>query len=261
MRLAWLTDIHLDQVTDLEVRWLAARARAVSDACVITGDISNAAKLSDDLLMFARHYEGTVHFVLGNHDYYGSTFLTVNERMVELDRRTRMTWLERSSPVVLTEETELCGIGGWYDAEYGHGMQSQVQLNDFAAIYDLKMACLARRLYSKLRALAKAAADDAEAQLRRTRAREVIFATHVPPFPENSVYAGKQSDDHFLPYFTSKAMGDMLLRVAASLPHQRFTVLCGHSHGRATHQPLPNLVCHTGAAEYGSPEVERVFEV
>jgi hypothetical protein len=78
--------------------------------------------------------------------------------------------------------------------------------------------------------------------------------THVPPFREACWYEGRISDDNWLPYFTCKAMGDVLTRVMRERPQKRMTVLCGHTHGAGEADILPNLHVRTGGAEYGRPE-------
>jgi Icc protein len=51
--------------------------------------------------------------------------------------------------------------------------------------------------------------------------------------------------------------------VAAALQLQgggrRAAVFCGHTHGEGTAHILPNLVVHTGGADYGKPVVQKVL--
>jgi hypothetical protein len=90
---------------------------------------------------------------------------------------------------------------------------------------------------------------------------DVIAVTHVPPFREAAWYEGRTSDDNFLPHFSCKAAGDAMLRVMNSNPQCNLLVLCGHTHGSGEANLLNNLKVLTGKAVYGSPEVQRVFEV
>ena len=48
--------------------------------------------------------------------------------------------------------------------------------------------------------------------------KKIIIATHVPPFPECCLHKGKQSDQNWLPYFASKAMGDVVSSFAKKNP-------------------------------------------
>jgi hypothetical protein len=93
------------------------------------------------------------------------------------------------------------------------------------------------------------------------RFRHVVVLTHVPPFREACWREGKISDDHWLPHFTCKAVGDALLEAMAAVPGQRMTVLCGHTHGGGEAQVLPNLRVLTGGATYGQPVIQQVLDV
>ena len=52
----------------------------------------------------------------------------------------------------------------------------------------------------------------------------VIVLTHVPPFKESCQHMGKVSDDNYLPYFSSKAIGDVLMPFAIDNPSIDFLV-------------------------------------
>ena len=82
---------------------------------------------------------------------------------------------------------------------------------------------------------------------------EVLVLTHVPPFREACWHQGRISDDAWLPGFTCKAMGQMLIEGARDHPDREVTVLCGHTHGSGEAHILKNLVAITGEARYGAP--------
>jgi hypothetical protein len=44
-------------------------------------------------------------------------------------------------------------------------------------------------------------------------------------------------------------------------PYQQLTVVCGHTHSSGEVDILPNLKAFTGRAEYGAPEIQRIFEL
>ncbi len=67
------------------------------------------------------------------------------------------------------------------------------------------------------------------------------YLTHIPPFKEACLYQGKISGDDWLPFFGSKASGDVLLEIAQQNHDIEFLVLCGHTHGKACYSPLNNL--------------------
>ena len=88
----------------------------------------------------------------------------------------------------------------------------------------------------------------------------VYLLTHVPPFREACWYDGRLSDDEWAPHFTCMAMGTVIRDIMRKRTDQRLTVLCGHTHGSGVAHPLPNVTVETGGAEYGRPEVTRIWE-
>jgi len=92
-------------------------------------------------------------------------------------------------------------------------------------------------------------------------ARSVLVVTHVPPFQKAAWHEGETSNDRWAPFFSSKVIGDVLLKSARARPELQHTVLCGHTHGRGVYQPLPNLVVYTGRARYGAPELAGILSI
>lgn len=66
------------------------------------------------------------------------------------------------------------------------------------------------------------------------------------------------SNKDWLPYFSSKATGNVLMKVAKENSGTEFLVLCGHTHSEASFQPLKNLTIKVGKAEYYQPEVQAL---
>ncbi len=261
MRLAWLTDIHLDFL-DLPRRTrLHQEIRAAApDGVVITGDIATAPTLPDRLGELADALPCPVWFVLGNHDFYRGSIASV--RRWAATPRESLTWLPTAGVVRLGPDTALIGHDGWGDARLGDFARTRVMLNDFLLIEDLA-GMPKPTLGPKLAALG----DEAAAHLADTArealtwARHVIVAIHVPPFREACWHEGAISDDSWLPFFTCAAAGDALRAAMTAHPDARMTVLCGHTHSSGTADILPNLRVLTGAARYGAPAVQQVLEL
>jgi len=296
MKLRWATDVHLDHLTDRAAREFCRTLVAdlgEADAVVITGDISNSRQLAQHLRDLADACDGAEcrgYFVLGNHDYYGSSVhdVGVTAATAATSSNTGLRWLDAAGPVALATAplvwlapelrhaaVALVGVGGWADARVGN-LSTPLLMNDFRLIDDLadlipprgiaNWTCGADRtaLHAKLRALA----DDAAALLRKqigagiaTGASLVVVATHVPPWPCAAMHKGQPSSPDFTPYFVSTATGDVLVEAAGAHPDVEFLVLCGHSHGAGDTLITPNLRVRTGPAEYGSPGVAATFEV
>ena len=163
---------------------------------------------------------------------------------------------------VASGTVEVLGHDGWADGRLGNYARSPVLLNDFRLIEELTWLDQATRL-RRLQQLG----DEAAAALKGVLlpALEafptVIVATHVPPFKEACWHEGQISNDDWLPFFTCKAVGDVLLEAARRHPARRLEVLCGHTHGEGVAQLAPNLIVRTGAADYGSPTIAGILDL
>jgi 3',5'-cyclic AMP phosphodiesterase CpdA len=264
LKLAWLTDIHLEFATEEAAAALcAAVAGSGADAVLLGGDIADARSLESWFSFLEERLERPIYFVLGNHDYYHGTVAEVRRRVAALAAGSgRLRWLEERGVEELTERSCLVGHGGWGDARYGDFEGSRVLLNDFRLIADL--AGLGwERLGARLRGLG----DEAAAHLRRLlpealeRYEHVVVLMHVPPFRETSWHEGRISSDDYLPFFACKAAGDVLLEALRGRPDRQATVLCGHTHSPGEARPLPNLLVRTGAAVYRRPALQGILDV
>jgi 3',5'-cyclic AMP phosphodiesterase CpdA len=267
VRLVWITDPHLNFLPPFgpgRFGESVAREHPDAGAIVITGDIAETESLERCLVDFTRGAARPVYFVLGNHDLYGGSFVDAARAADAVVRATegQARWLTRAGVVSLSPETVLVGHDGWYDARCGLPEKSRVELADFELIAELH-GLSRTELIARVRALGDEAARAAEPDLRAAAARSprVTFATHVPPFAEACWHMGALSDDDWLPWFTCKAIGDMLLEVADTNPDTSFTVLCGHTHSPGRARMRPNLEVLTGKARYGAPDVHAVLEI
>ena len=269
-RLAWLTDVHLNFLDGPGRRKFAESVAARSpDAVLISGDVSESPDVVAHLEEMAAILKQPIYFVLGNHDYYkGSIHQTRLEVARMVDRSEYLVYLNTAGVVELTPTAALVGHDGWGDARLGDYHGSDVLLNDFFLIDELRRYCEPPmivdrpRLEQALQALGDEAADHFRHVLSEAfqTHRRVVAVTHVPPFREAAWHQGKYSDDDWLPFFACKAVGDCLLDIMRSHPDRELLVLCGHTHGAGQAQLLDNLKILTGAAEYSAPAVQQVFE-
>jgi hypothetical protein len=204
-----------------------------------------------------------LYFVLGNHDFYRGSISGVREKMQALCAACpNLHWLPDAGVVPLTETTCLVGHDGWGDGRLGDYWDSQIELNDWELIEDFTRLGKQAR-FAKLNELG----DEAAEHLRKILPnaldgyRNVIVVTHVPPFHDACWHDGRISDDFWLPHFTCKAVGDVLVEAMRAHPDNQMTVYCGHTHGAGEAEILPNQRVSTGGAVYGNPEVQRVIEV
>ena len=269
MRLAWLTDIHLNFLDDgKRKRFLEAVAEQV-DAVAISGDIGESPSIIGYLKEMEEILRKPIYFVLGNHDFYRGSISNTRAEVTKLAEQSEfLVYMTATTVVELSPKTALIGHDGWADARLGDFEKSDVFLTDFVAIQELRkwkgeFGVDKPVLKKGLSALGDKAANHLEIVLRQAVAEHssVITLTHVPPFKEAAWYEGRPSDDNYLPHFACKAMGNALRRVMDSQPQSYLLVLCGHTHGQGEVQIAKNLQVLTGEAEYAKPVIQRVFDI
>ena len=269
MRLAWLTDIHLNFLDDLErERFLEAIADK-ADAFAITGDIGESPDITGYLKLMEDILRKPIYFVLGNHDFYRGSIADTRDEVARLAEESEfLVYMTTTSVAELSPQTALIGHDGWTDARLGDFDNSHVFLNDYVAIQELRkwkgeFSLDKPALKEVLHSLGDEAADHLEAVLQQAVANHsrVIALTHVPPFKEAAWYDGRHSDDNWLPHFACKAAGDALRRIMNSKPQSHLLVLCGHTHGQGEVQITQNIEVLTGEAEYGKPVIQQVLEI
>lgn len=266
MNLCWLTDIHLNFLSEKERQFFYKQvADKHSDAVLMTGDIADAPSLSLVLLEMVQEWQKPIYFVLGNHDYYHSEICEVKSEIRELcSRHSLLHWLSAKKMVRLNEYTILLGQDGWADGRYGDYQNSPIVLNDSRLIYDLFQKAILdkNQLLKKMQELSDLDAKALHANLTSSMTKgvkKIIILTHVSPFEGSCWHEEKISNPDWMPFFTSKAMGDVILPIAKANPSVDYLVLCGHTHSCGIYQPLPNLLIKAGKAQYYKPEIQEVI--
>lgn len=269
MKLIWLTDIHLNFLsTEDRETFYKDIISCSGDKILISGDIADAPSVAEILKEMAETINKPIYFVLGNHDYYHSDVHSVRQEMKDLtEKETLLYWLPASCIQSLGNQTVLLGEDCWADGRYGDYANSRVVLNDSRMIHDLFVGHIIGK-YFLLEEMQQLADQDAQQlkirineAIKNYQPQKMIILMHVPPFKENCLYEGKVSDDDFLPFFASKATGDVLLQIAQENRDIEFLVLCGHTHSKAYGQPCHNLIIKVGSAEYEKPEIQEILTI
>jgi 3',5'-cyclic-AMP phosphodiesterase len=269
MRLGWATDIHLNFLNAADCHQFIAPLREKVDALVTTGDIAESNSIGKMLRQIDAWLERPVYFVLGNHDYYRGSVVDTRANVAEVTNGCKnLIYLSQAGIIELTSKTALVGHDGWADGRLGDLDRSEEILNDFLLIDELRCWKDPHTLDKPaLRRALQVLGDEAAGYLKGVlvaaveKYPHVIVATHVPPFGEAAWYEGRPSSDDFLPFFASKAMGEVLLEAAQLHPKCQILVLCGHTHGGGELQVSENLRVVTGSAEYGSPQIQQILDV
>lgn len=267
-KIAWLTDIHLNFLNNqARKKFYSSIDQTECEAILITGDIAEAPSVCDILNEFTEHTKKKNYFVLGNHDYYSGSVANVRENITTLcSKNSKLTWLGKPEIIKLNSDTVLLGHDGWADARYGDFDRSSVALNDSRLIAELFQAFLLNKtsLKNEMQRLADTDAkilDQTLIQAINSGNKKIIIATHVPPFPESCLHKGKQSDENWLPYFASKATGDVISNFAQNNSEIDILVLCGHTHSNASFKPSQNLEIKAGSAQYYSPKLQEIINI
>lgn len=269
MRLAWLTDTHLNGVPEwFRTRTFVPRVRTLEpDAILITGDITTGDRIGRDLPWLARAFSGLqVCFVLGNHDYYGLGFSRVHEMVRHaVSEHGNLRWLSDEALVPLAQRTCLIGVKGWYSGSFGDPLNLRFSLDwrkipELANVGHLERA----RVYADT---AHDSAINAIAKLENAIVDHdtVYLATHFPPWKEMAPQhprLGRVIDDFWLSYHVNEPLGRVVEEFALEHPEKRFVVLAGHTHLRRRAMVLDNLECRVGRTLcWESPDEECVLDI
>lgn len=240
-----------------------AKMHPTAHGAVISGDIAEAHSVKDSLTGFSKGWGKPVYFVLGNHDYWGASWKSVNRQLDEWDLpKTRpLVWLRKAGVVELAPDLALCGHEGWYDGRAGAAARSRIIMNDWDEIKEMRnLHDLPRR--ELIAETARHWTAEAEIHLREacSKYKNVVFVTHFPPFPDSAKY-GQPSDDDWLPWTVNVTLGDTLIELAYEYPETSILVLCGHTHLAKDVRMAPNLRVLTGHSEYWYPQVSGVLRL
>lgn len=261
MRIAWLSDIHLNFLDERKRRRFADQVAAQTpDAVVIGGDIADGWTVIPALELLASRIERPIFFVLGNHDFYHRGIATVRAAVRDAVRSTHLVYLPDAGVTALSPGLAIVGHDGWADGRDGDFGGSTFRPNDFVHIQDFQVF---DRKEQRLR-LMQDLADEAAAHFARVLPlaaahAHVIAVTHVPPFAAAARYRGRPSGRDVLPFYSSRCVGEVMLEVMRRHPTCHLTVLAGHTHAAVRYTAAPNIEVRTAAATYGRPRIAEML--
>ena len=119
MRLAWLTDIHLNFVDAQRLREFLESIRQQADAVAISGDIAESPGVVHYLKTMEEVLQKPIYFVLGNHDFYRSSIAKTRLQVADCAKRSQyLHYLTALGVVELTPRTAIIGHDGWADGRW-----------------------------------------------------------------------------------------------------------------------------------------------
>ena len=257
----WCSDTHFNflRSTDAVLRFGKYMRKQNPDAkaMVITGDISDGRDVVNHLKELADGFDKPIYFVLGNHDYYHSSFEEIDaavDKLVKEDER--LIWLNKTS-LIQMNDVPIVGCNGWYDLRYGNSQR--FGMRDYDVILDLSLLQqMPKLLVETIRAKADYEAGvlmrNAVQAIQRSYADTIIVCTHVSPYKGASYHERRLGEDDSVGCFSSLATCKVLNTLAEKYDDKTFLVLCGHSHNPAIYKHSHNIHVYCGRAEYGNPE-------
>jgi Icc protein len=138
MRLAWLTDIHLNFVDAIRLRQFLESVKQRSDAVAVSGDIAESPDIAIYLGIMEETLQKPVYFVLGNHDFYRGSIANTRVQVADMAQRSKLLkYLTAMEVVELTPRTAIVGHDGWADGRLGDYRNTIVILSDHVLIAEL----------------------------------------------------------------------------------------------------------------------------
>lgn len=265
---AWATDIHLDFLAnrpDETLTFMESLVKSNPTGIFLTGDISTAKGIVYHLSAIEKVAQRPIYFVLGNHDYFGSSIVEIRKTMRELSNVSPFLRYMPTMPYyTLTPSTAVVGHDCWYDALNGDWQKSNFEMSDWNAIHEFHEV---RGNMSSVVTMARKLAHEGVTHLHNAikqavrHHKNIVILSHYPPFRESHIHQGKVGDDNAQPWFTCKMLGDMLLDASKAFPNHQFTVLAGHTHGKYNGKINDNLIVNVGEAEYWYPKLQGLMDI
>ena len=249
-KMCWATDIHLNfaSLSD-RMKFYEDLNVHCSNILIITGDIADGNTIINFLQEIEEHVDKHVLFILGNHDFYQSSI----ERVRSSISSTELLWLQLLY-VNIGNGTYITGVDSFADARCGN-VSSLAKVKDMIQIEEYR---LSSSLFDTMRYYADKDAEQLMTSVdhimdNEKDVRKIIICCHIPPFEEVCMYNGRPTTSDYLPYFTSKVLGDTLLVIADKYHMIEFEVLCGHTHSEALFCPRTNMTVRVLNSQYGKP--------
>lgn len=253
----WLSDLHVpDDSTILLPALLSSlkKASASAEAVILTGDVSSSRSLCKNLKAIASACSGKkLYYVRGNHEAYGSSYAEIDWKISELSKEiSNLHFLTGDRIIHLDKETCLIGFSGFADARAGLGEKTFIKSPDHAAINEFDGLSHSQSM-KKMAELGKESAQSIRKilPLALTKYKNVVIATHVPPF----FGANKNCSPKHQPHFTNLSAGLAIWGISQHFPKRKITVLAGHDHTPSNMQVTPNIRMLVAGSKLGTPKL------
>lgn len=270
MKILHMTDLHFDFMDGGKRLEFYHKINEINpDIITITGDIGNSRTVKNYLDEIFIHVDTKlIYYVLGNHDYYGSSIALVTEKLVRSHysgefsdpNGSQLTpaWVKEFS---IKGNNLIFGINNVADGKCGDLRKSNIYLNDYSYIEEYNV----QNYKEVIPNLGKISADQLDLRLSDydlSSFENVIILMHVPPFSGASLSPnGYPSNSYWAPHFVNFTCGEVLDKYAKNNPNTNFIILSGHTHTQSTYKHSDNLVVYTGKGEYEKAMISGILEI
>lgn len=260
----WLTDTHFDFLSKSEfLKYVSHLESQNLDGIFLTGDVSTGQEVSFHLKTLSRILRKPIYFVLGNHDFYRSTFKNISDEVTYLaETDPNLHFMSASpEPLYLNDKVAVIGHDGWYDARFRNPLTTLVFAMDFLFINDFKFKNSNADRIRLVRELADKSAKHVEYQLYKAiETHDIIYLlTHVPPWPRLTHRFFGLADAFWMPYNSSMIMADTIISIMKYHPNKKLIILSGHTHLGRTEKISNNIELRVGDASLRRTELQDVI--
>lgn len=129
-----LSDLHLEFHADKGLEFIE-NLPVSSPYLVLAGDICTHSMMKDVYERFSKKFD-EIYFLLGNHEFYGSSFENVFKISAEIEKKLKnVHWLNRTVHTI--EDQRILGCSLWF-REQANNVLYENGLADFRAIDDFR---------------------------------------------------------------------------------------------------------------------------
>lgn len=257
----WITDPHL--LPWNRYKLLGSILDEKPAAVFATGDLSYGLTLLSDLEFIGKRIGRPFYFVLGNHDYHGTSIKEVHRKIRELCKKYKnLVWMTDAGVVALTDEVAVIGTEGWYDVRVGNPQFINYTFDWFLTSEFKTLKTMAERI-EKFRDLANDSAELLTVNLEKAieTYKTVYLLTHFPPWPEANRSHSFVSEVFWEPYNTNFKLGKELEKVMEKNKKRNLIVLCGHTHSAMQIHVSRNIECRVGRGAYHKLSDEEIIYI
>lgn len=258
----WLTDIHLNFLSDKKcLEFFISLAQEKADGIFITGDISNSQSIIKHLSLMQKIVNIPIYFILGNHDFYRSTFSEIENKVISLSsKEPNICYLSTYKAISLSSDIALVGHDGWVDSSPGDPNIPLVFMGDWYFIDDFRLASSNKQRIAIMQDRAFQAAEKLSIKLKLALENHstVYLLTHFPPWLYD--YPGL-INKFWKSYHHSKIIGQYLFNTMADFPDKKLIVLSGHTHLKAYQKISDNIELQIGQARLKRPSISNIIVI